>query len=192
MSSKSRRFATAISTPTMAQLFDQITRADWRKVRTLKMSLTKKATARTHTEVLPMGFIQGLAEYSRSQYFVSVPAKFTLDDFLDPSFWRHITFLRPNDRLELVAEDGSWDVDARVVSASPGFAVLRALREWRAPTEALQGEPASRPSASCPGLAGCSLEWMETRSLASLTKSAPAPPCRITSRPRGSRRCCRT
>ena len=104
------------------------------------MSLTKKATARTHTEVLPMGFIQGLAEYSRSQYFITIPSKFTIDDVFDPSFWRHANMLRPNDRLELVAEDGSWDLDARVVNASAGFAVLRLLRVWKAPTEALQGD----------------------------------------------------
>ena len=104
------------------------------------MSLTKKSTARTNTEVLPMGTIQGLAEYSRAAYFVVIPRKFSFDDCLDPSFWRHATILKPNDRLELVAEDGSWDADVRVTAASPGFAVLRVLREWRAPVDALQGE----------------------------------------------------
>ncbi len=104
------------------------------------MSITKKGAARSNTEVLQMGAIQGLAEYSRSVYFVTIPRKFTFEDVLDPSFWRHATILRPNDRLELVAEDGSWDADVRVTAASPGFAILRVLREWRAPVDALQGE----------------------------------------------------
>ena len=60
---------------------------------------------------------------------------------LDPEFWRLQTRFKVNDILDLIAEDGTWDVTARVVQADRGgFLVLRLLRVWRADADAVQSD----------------------------------------------------
>jgi hypothetical protein len=62
---------------------------------------------------------------------------------LDPEFWRLQTRFKVNDILDLLAEDGSWDVTARVVQADPGgYLVLRLLRLWKADADAVHSDVA--------------------------------------------------
>lgn len=78
------------------------------------------------------------ADIERGSFFATVPNDTTLEDILRPNFWQHhIVSLsggptpRPFARIEVVREDGSLDVDLRVVSTGPGMAVVRPLRVYR-------------------------------------------------------------
>jgi hypothetical protein len=86
-----------------------------------------------------MDHIQGDASFHRQIYFIEVPRRFSFNEILNPEWFRGQTKLRVNDLLELVAEDGRFDVLARVVQADRGgYCVLRILREWYADTDAVQ------------------------------------------------------
>ncbi|MFT4079309.1 hypothetical protein [Rhodomicrobium sp.] len=91
--------------------------------------------ARSHKEVLPVGAVSlsHRVEYVRDNFMVTIPPGFTVEDLLDPEFWRNQTCFKANDRIEAVAADGSFDCDLRIISAGPGFVMTRLLREWRAP-----------------------------------------------------------
>jgi hypothetical protein len=72
---------------------------------------------------------------------------------LDPEFCRLQTRFKVNDIIDLIAEDGSWDVTARVVQADRGgYLVLRLLRVWRADADAVQsGITGEAHVELCPG-----------------------------------------
>ena len=71
-------------------------------------------------DVLQADVIQGDASFFRQQYFLLVDRRFTLDQVLNPEWWRLQTKLRVNDEITLLAEDGSFDILARVVQADRG------------------------------------------------------------------------
>jgi hypothetical protein len=91
-------------------------------------------------DVLPIDHINASADFARAHYHVVIPKRFSWEHCLLPEFYRHQTKLQPNDLLDLVAEDGSFDCTVRVTACSRGFAVLRVLREYHAPQEAVVGE----------------------------------------------------
>jgi hypothetical protein len=80
---------------------------------------------------LPSLSLRHHADYSRSRYFVLAPFGVTMADLTRPPFWAHHTLrLKPLDLVEVVAEDGSFDVDLRVVDVQVGYVKMRALRVW--------------------------------------------------------------
>ena len=94
-----------------------------------------------NTDVLPVDFVHGDASFARTIYHIEIPRKWSLENVLDPEFWRLQTRFKVNDILDLIAEDGTWDVTARVVQADRGgYLVLRLLRVWRADADAVQSD----------------------------------------------------
>lgn len=89
------------------------------------------------------------AEYSRRHLYVIAPSGTTLDDVAAPTWLRHYAkSFRKNDLVEIVAEDGSFDVIARVVSVLSGQVRLRPLFAWAdnvAPVETRTEGAASAP-----------------------------------------------
>jgi hypothetical protein len=82
-------------------------------------------------QYLPTISLRHMAEYSRSHYFVLAPFGVTIDDLMRPPFWAHHTLrLKQLDIVEVVAEDGSFDVELRVVDAQVGYVKMRPLRTW--------------------------------------------------------------
>lgn len=80
---------------------------------------------------LPATALRHLADYSRSHYFVHVPYGVTVDDIMRPAFWaHHANKLKALDVVEVVAEDGSFDLELRVLDAQVGYVKMRLLRAW--------------------------------------------------------------
>jgi hypothetical protein len=53
--------------------------------------------------------------HARRELSANIPAGTSLETVLEPSYWAHYTRdLRPNDILEVVCEDGSWEASLRV------------------------------------------------------------------------------
>jgi len=72
------------------------------------------------------------------------PAGHTLEMCQRPDYWRNVTrecgqqrvLNRPAwNRIEIIAEDGSWEAELRVMSISNGLVQTRLLREWAAPSK---------------------------------------------------------
>lgn len=70
-----------------------------------------------------------LAEYVRN-IFVIVPELNTkLEDMLRPAFWSHVAAkLHPSDRIEVIAEDGTYFAEFYVVSCGRNWAKVSLLR----------------------------------------------------------------
>lgn len=72
------------------------------------------------------------ADLERGNYIAIVPSTTTFDDVMTPAFWQHhVRALgdRPFARVEVVREDGTMDLDLRVLKAAPGMVVMRCLRK---------------------------------------------------------------
>jgi hypothetical protein len=102
-------------------------------------------------EVFPQDFISATAEYSRQAYHLTIPRKWSFQDCLNPEVWKFVTRLRAGDFVTVVSETGDFDCDLRVVSADRGFAVMRVLREWHAPKEAMKAKPGDARTGFVPG-----------------------------------------
>jgi hypothetical protein len=58
---------------------------------------------------------QHRADYVRTHYVIFAPEGVLPDDFLEPRFWRnHVGTLRQHDLIEILAEDGSYELTLRV------------------------------------------------------------------------------
>lgn len=72
------------------------------------------------------------ADYERSRYFVEVQPGIPLSACLETGFWVHVhKTLKVLDVVELVAMDGSFDVEVRLVSKTPTSLRWRVLRDTR-------------------------------------------------------------
>ena len=78
------------------------------------------------------------------------PPGITLEMVQRPDYWRNvirevgqqrIVGRHAFNRIEVLAQDGSWEAELRVMSAADGLATTRLLREWHAPTK-----PGRKPS----------------------------------------------
>jgi hypothetical protein len=100
------------------------------------------------------------AEVARALRFLSVPPGTTKEMVLEADFWVHLgQTLKVDDRIEVVAQDGSFDLDLRVIAVDPrGFwAQMRLLREWPAKGEA---RPKAEVAAKTwPDAEGYRVEW---------------------------------
>lgn len=76
------------------------------------------------------------------RYFA--PRGHTLDDCIRPDYWRNVTREAgqqrvPNrhawNKIEILAEDGTWEAELRVLSVDHGLVHVRVVREWAAPAK---------------------------------------------------------
>lgn len=98
------------------------------------------------SRLLPTNSVR--AEYARADHYVETPQGVTPAHILDPDFWQHIAArFRVNDRIEVVAADGSFDAELRVTAIDPRklWAQVRLLRICTG-----EGIAAGRASASGP------------------------------------------
>lgn len=79
------------------------------------------------------------ADLERGSYIAIVPSSTTFDDVMTPAFWaNHVAtlsggqFPRPFARVEVVREDGTMDLDLRVIQTKPGMVLMRCLRRYEA------------------------------------------------------------
>lgn len=84
------------------------------------------------THLLPMRIgREEEADYKRRVYFLSAPPGTTPEHVVDPDYWVHWAHrLQINDRVEIVAVDGSFDMEVRVTAIDPRrlWAHVRPLR----------------------------------------------------------------
>lgn len=76
------------------------------------------------------------------RYFA--PSGHTLEMCQRPDYWRNVVKEAGQQRIvnrhawnkiEILAEDGSWEAELRVMSVSTGLVHTRLLREWKAPAK---------------------------------------------------------
>lgn len=82
--------------------------------------------------VIGMNALQDAAT-ARGNYLVRVPNDKTREDVLRPSAWANMVPLLsrlPHARIEVVREDGTLDMDLRVLECSPGMVRMLVLREY--------------------------------------------------------------
>jgi hypothetical protein len=97
------------------------------------------------------------AEVAKTNRFLAVLPGTTREMVLEADFWVHLgSTLKLDDRIEVVAQDGSFDLDLRVVAIDPrGFwAQMRLLREWSAAPGKKEPQPKTWPDAE-----GYRVEW---------------------------------
>lgn len=67
-------------------------------------------------------------EYQRTVYVARIPRGVRLEDVLVPSFWAHTApKLKPYDKIELRAEDGTWYGEVIVMDSSRTWARVKPL-----------------------------------------------------------------
>lgn len=70
------------------------------------------------------------ADFERTRYFLAVDAGTTMQDVTGTEIWAHVhKALKPMDVVEVVAVDGSIDVDIRLVAKTPAKLTWRVIRE---------------------------------------------------------------
>lgn len=77
------------------------------------------------------------------QFFLKVPHGVTPQEVLDPasSFWANAWKRfegREGSTVDFLAEDGSWDAEARVLKVDDGKVHFRILRDWREPASDIE------------------------------------------------------
>jgi hypothetical protein len=71
------------------------------------------------------------ADYDRGNFFAVVPPSISLEDVMQPRFWaHHVKRLPIHSLVEVVSEDGQFDLELRVVSSGIGYVNMRVLRKW--------------------------------------------------------------
>ena len=77
------------------------------------------------------------------------PVGHTIEDIQRPDYWRNlikecgqqrVAGRHAWNRIEVLGEDGTWEAELRVISASAGLVSTRLLREWKA-----TGKPGRKP-----------------------------------------------
>jgi hypothetical protein len=96
------------------------------------------------------------ADYARAVHFVLAAPGTTPEHVMDPDYWTHLASgMRVYDRVEIIAADGSFDMEVRCIELDPRglWARMRPLRvsEGRAATHA--------PVGPWPDKEGYSVEW---------------------------------
>jgi hypothetical protein len=106
--------------------------------------------------LLPLRIVR--AEVARTTRHLAVLPGTTREMVLDPDYWVHLgSTLKVDDRIEVVAQDGTFDLDLRVVAVDPrGYWVqTRLLREWvETPGAKKEAAPKTWPDAE-----GYRIEW---------------------------------
>ena len=84
----------------------------------------------------------------RPVFLVEVPTGVTLDDVLEPGFWKHVwrEMTRGGGKyakIEVICEDQTWEAELRVYATGDGFVKTRVLVPWEA--KKAQGRPPKLP-----------------------------------------------
>lgn len=81
-----------------------------------------------------------LAQHMRNIWYVTPEYGTPVEALLEPQFWAHVSAkMKPRDRIEVDAEDGSYFVELRVEDAGRLFAKVVVLRRVDlSPTEAAE------------------------------------------------------
>ena len=75
------------------------------------------------------------AEYERDIHVVTPDEGTQPEDMLDPAYWAHVASkLRPWNRIEARANDGSWYAECLVLDASRNWAKIKILNVWNLTT----------------------------------------------------------
>lgn len=86
-----------------------------------------------------MGSRVKLAEHVRNFWHVTTPEDVAVEDIVKPEFWSHVTRqLKPLDRIEVVAETGTFFADLlveRVSTTGVHVTLLNAVQRDAAPSE---------------------------------------------------------
>ena len=102
---------------------------------------------------LPLKIQRG--DYAISRHFLLVEPGVTPDHVVDPDFWVHVAArLRVMDRIEVVAADGSFDMELRVVAIDP-----RGLWAQVRPLSIVEGKLAVAASGQFPDKDGYTIEF---------------------------------
>jgi hypothetical protein len=93
----------------------------------MRASAATKAQPKPQPQLHPSRF--ALAQHKRNIYFITPADGTTLEEVLDPLYWSHVAArLRPTDRVEVHAEDGSFFAELFVREAGRQHARLVPLR----------------------------------------------------------------
>ncbi len=85
------------------------------------MNEEKREVSLTPTRMKP-------AEYNRTVYSISIEHGITKEDMSQPKFWAHVaSSLRPYDRIEAFAEDGSFYSELLVIACDRTWARVQLL-----------------------------------------------------------------
>lgn len=91
------------------------------------------------------------ANFSRVYRHITVDPDVTVSDLLRPGFWiHHGGHLSRFDLLDVMASDGSLDVQLRVELIEKGLPWMRVLRQWVREGRAVDAEPGDEPEATAP------------------------------------------
>jgi hypothetical protein len=74
-----------------------------------------------------------IASERRYHFFHIAPAGVTLDQVLEPTYWKSVTLDLKRSKwpmIEVVCDDGKWEANLRVYSVGDGFAKTRVLQQW--------------------------------------------------------------
>lgn len=71
------------------------------------------------------------AEYARRVFVARPPAGTPASALLEPAWWAHVAAgFTPGDRIEVLAQDGAYDLDLRIVGTGHNWARVQVLRAW--------------------------------------------------------------
>lgn len=74
-------------------------------------------------------------DFARTLHVVTAHENTTPEDLLDPSYWAHISsFFKPNDRIEVRADDGAWFAELLVLDCSRQWAKVHLLSKHKLTT----------------------------------------------------------
>ncbi len=82
-------------------------------------------------KLLPATAMSRSADFKRTYHHVEVDPSVELSDILTPRFWaHHVARIQVNDIVDVLATDGSLDVQLRATEKGVGFVMFRVLRQW--------------------------------------------------------------
>lgn len=95
------------------------------------------------------GTLEHLQNVSITLRYVA-PLGHMLEDCLRKDYWKNLTRECSQqripgkhawNRIEIIAEDGTWEAELRILSVGPDYVETRLLREWRQPAEKVARKP---------------------------------------------------
>ena len=76
-----------------------------------------------------------------TSYTLVMTPEQTIEDALESDFWSHVAkYFRPYDRVNLIAEDGSYVAELMVTTAGGSYAKVAELWRWLRPDDAAPQE----------------------------------------------------
>lgn len=90
--------------------------------------MSEETTDKRRVAPLPVAGLM-MAEYARTAYVITPPQGVSFEQCLEPAFWAHVgERLRPFDRIEVCAVDGTYFGELLVLRSGHGFAKVQKLQ----------------------------------------------------------------